>query len=106
MTCGLYWLPEEDDAQRIATVDVASDGTVSLPLDHCSVYFLVAEEPAAASPAPAATPEPAPAPSETPAAAASSGFFGAGPLLWCLAGAAVLSAAGVLLRSVFRRRGR
>lgn len=106
MTCGLYWLPEEDDAQRIATVDVASDGTVSLPLDHCSVYFLVAEEPAAASPAPAATPEPAPAPSETPAAAVSSGFFGAGPLLWCLAGAAVLAAAGVLLRSVFRRRGR
>ena len=28
----------------IDTVDVAEDGTVTLRLEHCSVYFLVAEE--------------------------------------------------------------
>lgn len=56
MRCGLYWLPETGDAERIATVTVDADGRVSLPLEHCSVYFLVAEEPAE----PAATPAPAP----------------------------------------------
>lgn len=44
MRCGVYWLPESGDAERIGTVDVDAGGTAVLHLEHCSVYFLVAEE--------------------------------------------------------------
>ena len=44
MRCGVYWLPEDGEPEHIDTVDVAEDGTVTLRLEHCSVYFLVAEE--------------------------------------------------------------
>lgn len=44
MECALYWLPDEGDAVRIATVNVSQDGKTILPLEHCSVYFLVAEQ--------------------------------------------------------------
>lgn len=103
MVCGLYWLPDEGEAQRIATVEVGADGVVSLPLEHCSVYFLVAEEAAEASPVPTATPEPTPVPSQAPAAAQPAASAPAGVLLWCLAGAAALAAVAMLLRRTLRR---
>ena len=70
MHCGLYLLPEEGEPEHIADVDVSDTGTAVLPLEHCSVYFLVAEDadsqPTAPSPTPAPSAEPVPQP-ETPA---------------------------------------
>lgn len=45
MHCTLYCLLEEGDITEIASVDVAPDGKVILPLVHCSVYFLMADGP-------------------------------------------------------------
>lgn len=42
--CGLFYLPQEGDPERIATVEVDGEGLVKLPLEHCSVYYLVVEE--------------------------------------------------------------
>lgn len=70
MHCGLYLLPEEGEPEHIADVDVSDTGTAVLPLEHCSVYFLVAEDAdsqqTAPSPTPASSAEPVSQP-ETPA---------------------------------------
>ena len=100
MHCGLYLLPEEGGPEYIADVDVSDTGTAVLPLEHCSVYFLVAEDAdsqqTAPSPTPAPSAEPVPQP-ETPAE--SSGL----PLgiLGAAAAAVVVIAAAVWF---FRRK--
>ncbi|WP_418718751.1 hypothetical protein [Candidatus Allofournierella merdipullorum] len=42
--CGLFYLPDAGDPERVATVEVDENGLVKLPLEHCSVYYLVVEE--------------------------------------------------------------
>ena len=99
MQCGLYWLPETGDAERIATVTVGEDGRVSLPLEHCSLYFLVAEEPAEPSASHIPAPDTStPAPEEA-ADEPASGF----PVI-PVAGGGVLLAAVLAVILWFRRR--
>lgn len=42
--CGLFYLPDAGDPERVATVEVDENGLVKLPLEHCSIYYLVVEE--------------------------------------------------------------
>lgn len=42
--CGLFYLPDAGDPERVATVEVDGNGLVKLPLEHCSIYYLVVEE--------------------------------------------------------------
>lgn len=42
--CGLFYLPDAGDPECVATVEVDGNGLVKLPLEHCSVYYLVVEE--------------------------------------------------------------
>lgn len=42
--CGLFYLPDAGDPERVATVEVDENGLVNLPLEHCSIYYLVVEE--------------------------------------------------------------
>lgn len=77
--CGLSYLPDAGDPERVATVEVDANGLVKLPLEHCSVYYLVVEEvlttapdadqqdPAPADPAPTQPEETAPAQGGSPA---------------------------------------
>ena len=62
-SCGLFYLPETGDPERVATVEVAADGLAKLPLEHCSVYYLVVEEAPVTEPAPEVEQE-APAPAD------------------------------------------
>ena len=39
--CTMYWLPEEGEPVSIADVQVDGTGKAVLPLEHCSVYFLM-----------------------------------------------------------------
>ena len=99
MQCRLSCLPETGDAERIATVTVGEDGRVSLPLEHCSLYFLVAEEPAEPSASPTPAPDTStPAPEEA-ADEPASGF----PVI-PVAGGIVLLAAVLAAILWFRRR--
>lgn len=42
--CELYLLPDEGEPEYIAAVDVDQNGKAALPLEHCSVYFLVVKQ--------------------------------------------------------------
>lgn len=99
--CTLYLLPDEGDPVSVASLQVESDGKASIPLEHCSVYFLLAEEQPdpAASPAPTALPAETPAPSPAPAADSS-----AVPVLPIAAGAAAVLLAGIAVWAVRRKK--
>lgn len=42
--CGLFYLPDAGDPERVSAVEVDENGLVKLPLEHCSIYYLVVEE--------------------------------------------------------------
>ena len=100
MRCGLYWLPEEGDAERVATVEVDENGRVSLPLEHCSIYFLVTEEPVEDVVTPPAGEAPTQDAVQTqPQPEAAGGF----PLLPVVIGIAVVLAGGLAVLAIRRR---
>ena len=102
--CGLFYLPAEGDPERVATVEVGANGLVKLPLEHCSIYYLVAEETLPAAPDSEAA-ESAPvssAPAEPEGTAPAQGGSPAIPLTL---GGLVLVAVAAAVFFIARRRG-
>lgn len=102
--CGLFYLPEKGEPERVATVEVGADGLARLPLEHCSIYYLVVEEtlPAApdSEPAEPAPVDPAPVEPEETAPVKS----GSSALPLALGGLALAAVAAAVF-FIARRRG-
>lgn len=102
--CGLFYLPETGDPERAATVEVGANGLVKLPLEHCSIYYLVVEETLPAAPdseaAESAPAESAPAEPEETAPAK-----GGAPAIPLTLGGLALAAVAAAVFSIARRRG-
>lgn len=102
--CGLFYLPETGDPERVATVEVGANGLVKLPLEHCSIYYLVVEETLPAAPDSEAA-ESAPAesaPAEPEETAPAKGGVPAIPLTL---GGLALAAVAAAVFFIARRRG-
>ena len=92
--CGLFYLPETGDPERVATVEVGANGLVKLPLEHCSIYYLVLEETLPTAPdSEAAEPE------ETAPAK------GGAPAIPLTLGGLALAAVAAAMFFIARRRG-
>ena len=102
--CGLFYLPETGDPERVATVEVGANGLVKLPLEHCSIYYLVLEETLPAAPdseaAESAPAESAPAEPEETAPAK-----GGAPAIPLTLGGLALAAVAAAVFFIARRRG-
>ena len=102
--CGLFYLPETGDPERVATVEVGANGLVKLPLEHCSIYYLVVEETLPAAPdseaAESAPAESAPAEPEETAPAK-----GGAPAIPLTLGGLALAAVAAAVFFIARRRG-
>lgn len=102
--CGLFYLPETGDPERVATVEVGANGLVKLPLEHCSIYYLVVEETLPAVPdseaAESAPAESAPAEPEETAPAK-----GGAPAIPLTLGGLALAAVAAAVFFIARRRG-
>ena len=102
--CGLFYLPETGDPERVATVEVGTNGLVKLPLEHCSIYYLVVEETLPAAPdseaAESAPAESAPAEPEETAPAK-----GGAPAIPLTLGGLALAAVAAAVFFIARRRG-
>lgn len=104
-SCGLFYLPEASDPERIATVEVDENGLVKLPLEHCSVYYLVAEEKLAGEPdAEQTQTEPETTPDEPAGSTSQSETQAKGMALPLIAGVAVFLIVAVVLVVIARRR--
>lgn len=102
--CGLFYLPETGDPERVATVEMGANGLVKLPLEHCSIYYLVVEETLPAAPdseaAESAPAESAPAEPEETAPAK-----GGAPAIPLTLGGLALAAVAAAVFFIARRRG-
>lgn len=104
-SCGLFYLPEAGEPERIATVEVDENGLVKLPLEHCSVYYLVAEEKLAGEPdAEQPQTEPETTPDEPADSTSQSETQAKGMALPLIAGVAVFLIVAVVLVVIARRR--
>lgn len=104
-SCGLFYLPEAGEPERIATVEVDENGLVKLPLEHCSVYYLVAEEKLAGEPdAEQPQSEPETAPDEPADSTSQSETRAKGMALPLIAGVAVFLIVAAVLVVIARRR--
>lgn len=102
--CGLFYLPAEGDPERVATVEVGANGLVKLPLEHCSIYYLVAEETLPAAPDSEAA-ESAPVSSAPAEPEETVPAQGGSPAIPLTLGGLVLVAVAAAVFFIARRRG-
>ena len=102
--CGLFYLPETGDPERVATVEVGANGLVKLPLEHCSIYYLVVEETLPAAPDSEAA-ESAPAKSTPAEPEETAPAKGGAPAIPLTLGGLALAAVAAAVFFIARRRG-
>lgn len=102
--CGLFYLPETGDPERVATVEVGANGLVKLPLEHCSIYYLVLEETLPAAPGSEAA-ESAPAESAPAEPEETAPAKGGAPAIPLTLGGLALAAVAAAVFFIARRRG-